>query len=429
MNRSGARILLTTFGSFGDLHPYIAVARVLQTRGHEVGIATSAAYKSKLEALGIPCHPLRPDMPSPDEQVEIVRRVFNQRSGPEYVIKWFMAELRDTYEDLAVAARGHDLLVSHPLTFATRLVAEKQKIVWASSLLAPIGLVSVYDPPVPPYAPHLAWLRILGPWFFRLGFAYVRRSFSPFAAPWHALRSELNLPPVHNPIFEGQHSPHLVLAMFSGALGEPQRDWPPNCVQTGFPFFDQDGEAELPNDLARFLDAGPEPIVFTLGSSAVMDAGAFYEESLKAAKLLDRRAVLLVGREARPLPPELLSENVSVCPYAPFSELFPRCAAIVHQGGVGTTGQALRAGRPMLVVPFGVDQPDNGVRACRQGVARMLHRSKYKAERVGVELKRLLGDPRYGAKAKQVGVRIQSEDGAAAAADALELLLRRSPSR
>jgi UDP:flavonoid glycosyltransferase YjiC (YdhE family) len=205
-------------------------------------------------------------------------------------------------------------------------------------------------------------------------------------------------------MFEGQFSPQLVLALFSQLLASPQKDWPANTVLTGFPFYDRRGEPEgLSADLEAFLSAGPAPIVFTLGSSAVMDAGAFYSESAEAAKRLGMRAVLLVGRDPRNRP-AVVPEGVSVFEYAPFSLLLPRAVVTVHQGGVGTTGQAMRSGRPMLVVPFAFDQPDNATRVTRLGVARTLARHRYTAANVAREIKALLSDPHYNTRAEEVGL-------------------------
>ncbi len=296
----GSRIVLTTFGSFGDLHPYIAIARTLQDRGHDVAIATSATYGPKLTALGIPFHAVQPDYPEPAEQAAMARKVFDPRKGPEYVVREIcMPALRPSYDDLNAVCDNVGLLLSHPLTFMTRLVAEKRGIPWASSVLAPMSFVSAYDPPfdAPPAAPYLVRLRVLGPWFMQFLFNRIKGSFASWSAPLHALRTELGLPPAPNPVFEGQHSPDLVLALFSHFMGEAQPDWPPNTCLTGFPFFDQDGEADLSPELEQFLNAGPEPIVFTLGSSAVLDAGSFYDESLKAAKLLGRAQVVVAGRQ------------------------------------------------------------------------------------------------------------------------------------
>ena len=142
---------------------------------------------------------------------------------------------------------------------------------------------------------------------------------------------------------------------------------------TGFAFYDGRNELEMPPELSRFLDDGPPPIVFTLGSSAVWVARDFYRESIAAAKLLGRRAVLLIGddrnRSDEPLPPEVIAVN-----YAPFEALLPRACAMVHHGGVGTTSQGLRAGVPTLIVPFAFDQPDNAAHAERLGTSRTLPR-------------------------------------------------------
>jgi UDP:flavonoid glycosyltransferase YjiC (YdhE family) len=90
---------------------------------------------------------------------------------------------------------------------------------------------------------------------------------------------------------------------------------------------------------------------------------------------------------------------------------------MVHQGGVGTTGQGLRAGIPMLVVPFAHDQPDNAARVTRLGVARTVGRKEYKAELVARELKELLLNPFYVRRAHQIGHRVRCENGAGLAVD------------
>ena len=181
-------------------------------------------------------------------------------------------------------------------------------------------------------------------------------------------------------------------------------------MTTGFPFYDQDGEAGLSPELAHFLDAGPPPIVFTLGSSAVMDAGRFYEHSAVAAKLLGRRAILLVGKDPRNRPTSL-PDGVVAFDYAPFSELFPRAAAVVHQGGVGTTAQAMRSGRPMLVMPYAHDQPDNAERLVRLGIARTVSRDRYTPARAAAELRHLIENPTYSERSAKVGKQVEQEDG------------------
>jgi UDP:flavonoid glycosyltransferase YjiC (YdhE family) len=394
-------------------------------RGHEAVLATSACYRENVEALGLGFRAVRPDHPVVDADPDLMRRMMDRRKGSACVIREFvMPVLGESYEDTWAAAEGADLLVSHMLTFTTGLVAEKRGIPWASTFLQPLGLFSVYDPPVVPQAPFLTKLRFLGPTFHRLLFWCAKRSVRSWSEPWHRLRAEVGLPPTSiSPLFEGQHSPLLVLALFSKLLADKQPDWPRQAVITGFPFYDRDGEAGTPPELLRFLDTGSPPLVFTLGSSAVLDAGPFYEHSVAATKVLGRRAVLLVGRDPRNRPASL-PDGIVAFAYAPYSELFPRSAAIVHQGGIGTTAQAMRSGRPMLVMPYAHDQPDNAERLRRLGIARTVARHRYTPARAAAELRELLDNPVYGRRASEVGEQVRKEDGVRAACDALEGLLQ-----
>ncbi len=243
--------------------------------------------------------------------------------------------------------------------------------------------------------------------------------------PVYRLRAALRLPRGEQPLFGGQHSPSRVLALFSRVMAAPQSDWPQHTLVTGFPFYDRRdffGESEAPPGLIEFLDAGPPPIVFTLGSSAFWVARNFYRDSISAAGALGRRALLLIGHP-RNLPAETLGDGVAAFDYAPYSEVLPRACAIVHQGGVGTTGQGLRSGRPVLILPHAHDQFDNAARVARIGCGRALPRPRYNAKSAVTELKALLGDARYAQRAAETRQVVQQENGASAAADAIEGIL------
>jgi UDP:flavonoid glycosyltransferase YjiC (YdhE family) len=420
---TGKRVVVTAFGSLGDLHPYLAIALGLESRGHEAVLVTSACYRRKVEALGLGFRAMRPDSTFVDDPA-VMRRVMDLRTGLEHVLRRvILPAVRESYEDTLAAAEGADLLVSHPICFAAGLVAEATGTPWASTMVTPLGLSSAYDPPtLPGYTGLSGALRPLGPAFWGPLRRLLKRATRPWAGPIDRLRADLGLPPaVAHPLVDG-HSPSLHLALFSKRLSAEQPDWPPQTVITGFPFFDRDGEAGLPPDLARFLDDGPPPVVFTLGDSASTVAGRFYRDSAEAAVRLGRRAVLVL-KDPRNRPPSL-PEGVTAVEYAPFSGLFPRSALIVHHGGVGTTGLAMRSGRPMLVVPFAHDQPDNAARLTRLGVARTLDPRRYTPARAEAELRLLLDDPAYSQRATEVGGQVREEDGVRAACDALEGLLR-----
>jgi UDP:flavonoid glycosyltransferase YjiC (YdhE family) len=414
------RIALATFGSFGDLHPYLAIARELQRRGHQPIVATIPMYREKVEAAGFEFRQLRAAHIERADG-ELIQKALHLRNGAEFIVrKLVMPALSVAYSDARAAFADVSLVVVHPLVLGARLAAEAMKIRWVSTQLAPMGFLSAYDPPIVPAAPFLAGLRPFGPAVFRPLLTVAKRSVRSWTRPYRQLRAELGLPPAEDPLFEGGTSPDLVLALFSEALGGRMPDWPTQTALTGFAFYDGQDESLSP-ELEAFLQAGDPPLVFTLGTAAVHDAGSFYEESARAAQMLGRRAVLLVGNDAGNLPSNLPA-TILAAGYAPFSLLFPRSAAIVHHGGVGTTGQAMRSGRPVLVMPYGVDQPDNADRVRRLGIARVLKRKAYSRSSAARELDALLSDKRYEQASAQVAKRIALEDGAGIACDHLEPL-------
>jgi len=422
------RIVLSTFGSFGDIHPYIAVALELKARGHSPVIATSEVYREKMDALGLEFHPVRPDMPSYDDTEELIRlsaELIDPKGGTERVMELFTSNPREVYEDLDAAVDGADLLLTHPLPLVGPIVAQKTGMRWVSSVLAPISFFSAYDPPVPPQMPALYHLVRLSPVLGRLFYRIAAHRLEKVMEPVYRLRAELGLPRGAQPLLAGQHSPALVLALFSSVLAKPQPDWPANTRVTGFPFYDRRdffGETETPPELLQFLQDGPPPIVFTLGSSAFWVAKDFYRDSIRAAQALGQRALLLIGH-ARNLPTEPLPAGVAAFEYAPFGGVLPRALAVVHQGGVGTTGQGLRAGRPVLIVPHAHDQFDNAARVVRLGCGRTIARPRYNSKSAIRELGALLENPDYATKALEVGKQVQNENGASAAADAIEEVL------
>jgi UDP:flavonoid glycosyltransferase YjiC (YdhE family) len=420
-----ARIVLTSFGSFGDVNPYIGLGLALKARGHTPVLAMPAIYRQVVEPLGLDFKPVRPDL-NPDDHV-LVRRIMDPRRGPEALFRdLLLPALAAGYEDLSAASAGADLMVTHPATLAGPIVAERRGERWASSVLAPLSFFSVSDPGVPAPAPWVHPLLVKSSFLSRTFLRLTHRVTRHWAAPVQQFRRSIGLPPGANPILDGQHSPHLVVAMFSRVLADPQPDWPANTVVTGPVLYNGAAAPDLSEELERFLANGPPPIVFTLGTSAVEAAGSFYDVSARAVRRLGRRAVLLIGRHPHNRPRNL-GDDVLAIEYAPHATLFPRAAAIVHQGGVGTTHQALASGRPTLVVPHAHDQPDNAMRVARLGVSRTLYPHRYSEAAVVRELGALLSDRGYGARAGDVGGCVRQEGGAERACDALESLIATMP--
>ena len=411
------RIVLSNIGTYGDIHPLIAIALELKRRGHTPVLALPAVYEAKISPLGLEFRAIRPDIDPAD--TTLIAMIYDVKRGTERGLREFLfPALRQTYEDLLAAATQPvraDLLLLGELNYAGPIVAEKTGIPWASYVLAPLSFFSASDPPVLPPYPRLARADRT-PGMGRVMKRLARFTTRRWSEPVYALRQELGLGRGTNPIFEAKHSPHLVLALFSRVLGAEQRDWPAHTRITGFCYYDADsGNAKLPPHLQAFLDAGPPPVVFTLGSAAVLAAGRFFEHSARAAMKLGVRAVLLIGGDQRNRPQHELPESICVAEYAPYSKLFPRASVV-------PTPPCLQAGRPMLIMPYSHDQPDNARRMRRLKVGRTIQRGNYTPVRVARKLQLLLEEPRYARRAGLVARRLAHEDGTSTACDALEEL-------
>lgn len=421
-----ARVLISTFGSSGDLNPYLAIAQVLKDRGHEPTLATLDAYGPRIERRGFGFRAVRPRI-EPDPA--IVAKIMEPAKGMAFLVcELLLKQLREAYQDLGAAADElrPDLLITHPCSFAGGLVAETRGLPWLSTVLAPISLFSADDPSAFERAPWLLPAQRRFKPVTRLLLALGRRLTDPWMSPYHALRAELGLPSGANPLFDGLWSPQGLLALYSPLLGAPQRDWPANVVVTGFPVDDGGGmdgaPLGMPSDLARFLDAGPPPLVFALGSAATFRPGDFFDVAAAAARDLGRRAVLVLGEA--PQVEIAGGDDLFVCRSAPaFAALFPRAAVVIHQGGVGTLARALASGRPSLVVPFAFDQPDNAARAVRLGGSLSIPRRRWTRARAVRQLRRLLDDPALDHAAARIGAAIRAESGAEVAVDAIERAL------
>lgn len=425
-----AHIVFTTFGSLGDLFPFLAVGQVLHARGHRVTIATHAMHAAAIEQAGLRFADAS-GMPEPEDRAEFTARAFHPRRGPHFVVRELAAAaVNASYAKLLDVCQDADVLVTSSLAFGGQILGETlsatNKLQWVSAVLAPASFVSAYDPPTT----GMPWVDALtrdAPGRVRLIRHVFELGTRHWTSPVRAFRRELGLravSPGGDPFHRGQHSPDCVLALFSPLIGHAQPDWPAHTHITGFAHYAQPG-AKIDAGLDAFLREGSPPLVFTLGSAAVHIGADFLRASITVAEKLNRRAVLFTGTPVvRAQLPAQLPTTMRIVDYAPHAAVFPHAAAIVHHGGVGTSTEALRAGRPMLVVPHGFDQFDNAARLKRLGVAHVLNARSYNAETVGPLLRELLEDAHYGQCAWRCAEAVRSEHGAIVTADLIEAQLR-----
>ncbi|MDP8915965.1 MAG: glycosyltransferase [Pseudomonadota bacterium] len=410
----------------------MALALRLRASGFEPVIAAAEYYRSKVEAEGLGFAPMRPDFEDIERDLGIdategIRRMIE---GNSFILeKVLFPSLAAAYEDVMRATADADLILTSNLAFGARLAAEKRGLPHLEAAFQPALFLSAYDPPeLGPY-PWLARLpRRLGPLGANALFGLVRGVAASWAEPVHRFRRELGLPSTRdNPIFDANPASLGTLALYSSLMGDVQPDFPARTALVGFTFYDSEsgGRPQLPAELEAFLAAGSPPLVFSLGSTAVLRGEAFYRDSLAAARRLGERAVILVGSDQVERWKGRTGPEVFVGGYAPHSLLFPRARAIAHHGGMGTTAQAIRAGRPQLVVPFMADQPDNAARLVRLGVARTIPHLSYSAKRAASELRALVSQPTYEAAAARAAAVVAGEDGAGEAVRIIEETLRR----
>ncbi len=422
------KIVLTTLGTLGDLHPFIALALALKRRGFTPVLAVAEDHVAKSRAAGIEAVAVLPGFDAIRRRMgmtedDAVRRIMrDQRMMLEEVVLPGLADCAATLDALAADAEA---VVASIFVFAAPIIAEKRGLPLISVVLQPMAMVSAYDPPRTPdfWMMKGAPVSPVGARWNRLVYSAMRRVLHHrYAEQIDAVRIRHRLRPRGGKLMlEAGREAALTLCCYSPLFGPLPLDAPPNSRIVGFPTFDScsGGEEALCPALQAFLDAGPPPIVFTLGTFAVHAPGDFYAEAAETARRLGKRAVLLTGAE-----PKVASRgDIFACAYAPHSTLFPRASAIVHHGGVGTTGQALRAGKPQLVVPHMGDQNDNAHRIERMGVGRKLRARRFTAERAAPLLAGLLRDRARHDLAARIGSLSELENGAESAAAMIEARL------
>ncbi|MCZ6795115.1 MAG: glycosyltransferase [Planctomycetota bacterium] len=381
---SPLHVILTSAGTSGDVYPYVGLGATLRSRGHRVTLVTSDDFRSTVLDHGLAFRSLL----SAGEMEEVLSDpdFWHPVKGALVASRWGVRFLSRHYEVLAEAASDENsVLVASPAVLTARLVQEKLSRPLASVILQPWMVPSVFAPPVMPGGFTLPrWVpRPLGRLYWRsidaVGDLLIARHLN-------RLRTALDLKPVRR-IFRWWLSPELVIGLFPAWYGEPQADWPPQIRLAGFPLYDGRVEAGLPSEVREFCRAGEPPIAFTFGTG-MMHAASWFRAALDACQSLGARGIFLT--KYRQQLPDALPPSVLHSEFAPFGQLFPLCAAVVHHGGVGTASRALASGTPQLILPVAFDQFDNAQRLKRLGVSDWLGPKQRSGSRLAALLGRLM---------------------------------------
>ena len=409
-------VLIHTFGSRGDVQPYVALGAALQKRGVDVTITTAQGFDDLIEGAGLTSRPCSVDIKALIDSPEI-REAMRSFRGKIRAFKLRKTEFDRQFDEQMAIARDvrPDLMIVHPKGLAAVPIGEKLGIP-----VIPTTLQPAFFEPTGAFPHFLLPFGDLGPTVNRLSHrmfnALVRWGQRQALKTWapKALGKPASAVPPFSDGFDPAGRPVPRLFGYSGHIVPKPDDWPATDHVTGYWFTEPDPAWRPPEDLAAFLEAGPPPVYVGFGSMPVDDPAAMTRAVIEALKTAGARGILATGWGG--LAAGDVPDSIHVLKSAPHDWLFPRCAAVVHHGGAGTTHEGLRWGRPSLVCPFIVDQPFWGRRLARLGVGPdPLPLKKLDAGRLAAAISQTL-DPAMAARAEALGHKIRAEDGAARAA-------------
>ena len=412
------RVLLAPVGSHGDVHPFIGLGLGLQARGHRITLIASEVFGDLAEHHGFEFAPsitrdeyertiANPDLWHPKRSLGVI---FDDALLRKYLPIGY-EHIRSRY------VRGDTVLVAGPLSLPARVAHDKLGIPLATVHLAPTGIFSAIEPPVYPTLRMRSWWPAsLNSFLFWAG---ERVLIDPKMRPQlNEFRATLGLPPVRRVLGKWIHSPQLVLGLFPEWFGRPP-DWPAQVRTPGFIRYDQADGKPLPSEVEAFLNAGEPPVIFSFGS-AMRTGRAYFEAAVGACRSLGRRGLLL-AKKSDQIPPEL-PPSMLQADYVPFSAVFPRAAAVVHHGGIGTTAQALAAGVPQVIMPMSFDQPDNAERLRKLGVARVVPAATFTGTTLAAALRYLFANAAVPRACLEFKRRLTLTDPVSEACDSIETL-------
>ena len=389
------KIVIPTIGSRGDVQPFIALAQGLSHVGHRVTVASHPVMKSLVESHGVTFSPIGPDIDLARKVAAIRQNSRNATAGLIRGMRFSFDMLQQSHDDILALCREADLVVVSAQSAAGKNEADQLRMPYLSVTLMPWAIP--WDDPGRPF-------------FRRIAYGLIDRLVSLLTTqPLNRLRKRQGLPPVGR---EGFASLRLNLVPVSPAVYKPNPHWAPRHRIVGYWFVEDPVGWEPPTDLLTFLEAGEPPVVISLGAMSLGNGDAKEVTSLfvEAIHQAGVRAIIQGWEEGvQQLSP---SPAIHTAGSLPHSWLLPRCAAVVHHGGFGTTAAGLRAGIPALVIPHIADQFFWAKMVHELGVGPPpIRRAKLSTTALATSLHEMVGNDKLRAEASSLGERIRVEKG------------------
>jgi sterol 3beta-glucosyltransferase len=412
------RVLIVTVGSRGDVAPFTGLGTALHADGHSVAIAGYQMFADLVTGCGLEFRPL----PGDPRLLEAARwqRGGTGPAGAIRLVRLIGDHMREIHAGiLATARQGADvLLLAGMSVIGGYHIAEGLGLPSMGLALQPVY-------PTGEFPPSIVAARSLGRWGNRaVGNAMVVMGLPALRGPVQELRAELGLPLLgtralfrrvdaeHWPVFHG----------FSPAVVPRPPDWRDGLAVTGYWWPERPAGWSPPADLENFLNAGPPPVFFGLGSMTPADADRFSDLAATAGRQAGARMVVQTGEAGLAKAGQPPGDAIAIGE-VPHDWLFPRMAAVIHHAGAGTAAAGLRAGVPAVSVPMIADQPFWAARLAALGTGPPpIPCKRLSAQALVAAIRDAITRPSYRVQAQAMASRLAREDGTAPIVDALARL-------
>ena len=403
------RIVILTAGSRGDVQPYVGLGVGLQRAGHQVCLPAPETFRGLITQAGLEFTSVRgldPQELLRLPQVQALVRKAGHPSAMLAILRIAQRYLADIIDEFWSSSEGADLLVASTTAFCALDCAEKRGIEYVYAPQQPIEPTRAFPSP------------FLAPWGVRLDTALNRLTYYfQWFALWQVFRvainnwrRQMNLPPRSAIGYLRRLREQVTVYGFSPSILPAPTDWPPHHHVTGYWFLDEPPGWQPPADLVRFLESGRPPVYVGFGSMGENDPTRMTRLVLEALGRSGQRGLLFSGWSG--LGNLSLPKTVYRLDSIPHSWLFPRVAAVVQHGGMGTTAAALRAGVPTAIIPLGGDQPFWARRVAQLGVGvHCAPFSRITAAQLAAALNRVTADSALRRRAAALGAKISAERG------------------
>lgn len=393
------KICILTIGTRGDVQPYIALGLGLKATGHEVTISTLDEFKPLVNQYGLVHDNLRGDF------LKAAQSSIGQKGGnPLRLIRQYVEMAKDTLADEWASAQKAEVLIYNPAAIGGFHIAEKLNIPTVAAFPAPLySPTKEFPSPFLPFSNLGLFNKLSHQFFAKMGPAMYRNPINQFR------KDILGLPPAKGEyLLHGK--PITKLYSYSESIVPRPADWDESSVVTGYWFLDAPASWQPDTELVRFLQDGSTPVYIGFGSMFMNGGKQKTEIALEALRLAGQRGIIATGWGG--LTGENKPKDIFVLDAVPHDWLFPKVAAIVHHGGAGTTGAALRAGKPQIVCPFVGDQPFWGRRVADLGVSPLpISQTKLTAEKLASAIKYAITNTNLQQCASSIGETIRAENG------------------